>query len=177
VGAAAGGTLHGGSFRRLGAAFLPACPAPAVSLLCPSPHACLPPTTALAALPRPAPPRPAPQLVLAFTSNWTPTGGIPEYLKWAGSDQQVRRRVSGGAIASGRKRVAAAAVGRAGQCLRGASLLAGCTCNTGRGRAQSLFLLPRSNLWPMLCADRLQYCLLLPCVLPVLLTAGGFLHP
>ena len=29
------------------------------------------------------------QLILAFTSNWTPTGGIPEYLKWAGTDQQA----------------------------------------------------------------------------------------
>ncbi|PSC76452.1 nitrilase 2 [Micractinium conductrix] len=29
------------------------------------------------------------RLILAFTSNWTPTGGIPEYLKWAGTDQQV----------------------------------------------------------------------------------------
>lgn len=24
------------------------------------------------------------KLILAFTSNWTPTGGIPEYVKWAG---------------------------------------------------------------------------------------------
>lgn len=33
---------------------------------------------------------PSPQLVLAFTSNWTPTGGVPEYLKWCGSTDQVR---------------------------------------------------------------------------------------
>lgn len=28
------------------------------------------------------------RLILAFTSNWTPTGGIPEYLAWAGSSNQ-----------------------------------------------------------------------------------------
>lgn len=25
------------------------------------------------------------KLILAFTSNWTPTGGVPEYVKWAGA--------------------------------------------------------------------------------------------
>jgi hypothetical protein len=30
-----------------------------------------------------------PQLILAFTSNWTPTGGVPQYLQWAGSTNQV----------------------------------------------------------------------------------------
>lgn len=39
--------------------------------------------------------RPSSQLILAFTSNWTPTGGVPEYLEWAGSDQQVGRQVQG----------------------------------------------------------------------------------
>ncbi|PRW59651.1 nitrilase 2 isoform A [Chlorella sorokiniana] len=29
------------------------------------------------------------KLILAFTSNWTPTGGVPEYLKWCGSTDQV----------------------------------------------------------------------------------------
>ena len=29
------------------------------------------------------------KLILSFSSNWTPTGGIPEYLKWAGSDKPV----------------------------------------------------------------------------------------
>ena len=28
------------------------------------------------------------QLILAFTSNWTPTGGLPEYLKWSGLTSQ-----------------------------------------------------------------------------------------
>jgi mannan endo-1,4-beta-mannosidase len=30
------------------------------------------------------------QLILAFTSNWTPTGGIPEYLKWAGATSPLQ---------------------------------------------------------------------------------------
>jgi mannan endo-1,4-beta-mannosidase len=29
------------------------------------------------------------KLILAFTSNWTPTGGIPEYLKWADKTDPV----------------------------------------------------------------------------------------
>ncbi len=29
------------------------------------------------------------KLILSFSSNWTPTGGIPEYLKWAGSEAPV----------------------------------------------------------------------------------------
>lgn len=29
------------------------------------------------------------KLILSFSSNWTPTGGIPEYLKWAGSEKPV----------------------------------------------------------------------------------------
>jgi mannan endo-1,4-beta-mannosidase len=28
------------------------------------------------------------RLILAFTSNWTPVGGIPQYLEWAGSTNQ-----------------------------------------------------------------------------------------
>jgi endo-1,4-beta-mannosidase len=35
-----------------------------------------------------AAPRPSRQLILAFTSNWTPTGGLPEYVKWAGLANQ-----------------------------------------------------------------------------------------
>lgn len=42
--------------------------------------------------PSPPPPHPCLQLILAFTSNWTPTGGVPEYLKWAGSTNQVGAR-------------------------------------------------------------------------------------
>ena len=29
------------------------------------------------------------KLILAFTSNWTPVGGVPQYLKWAGATDQV----------------------------------------------------------------------------------------
>lgn len=29
------------------------------------------------------------RLILALASNWTPTGGVPEYLKWGGSTKQV----------------------------------------------------------------------------------------
>jgi mannan endo-1,4-beta-mannosidase len=29
------------------------------------------------------------KLVLAMTSNWTPIGGIPQYLRWAGATDQV----------------------------------------------------------------------------------------
>jgi len=28
------------------------------------------------------------KLILAFTSNWTPTGGLPEFVKWAGLTSQ-----------------------------------------------------------------------------------------
>jgi len=29
------------------------------------------------------------KLILAFTSNWTPVGGVPEYLSWADSTDTV----------------------------------------------------------------------------------------
>jgi hypothetical protein len=75
------------------AALLSACPVPLGSSLAQAPRS----IGAAPALPHPitaprltaCPPSLSLQVILALTGNWNPTGGIPEYLKWAGKEDHV----------------------------------------------------------------------------------------